>query len=266
MVSDGQDLQPYIIERWGSGTYRLQLYRGTKVAGNTPAFEILDPNHPKQPARYGTPPATLPGPAPHLAQHGAPPGFVAASSYAAPTWTPPGQPNFVQWQEAQERQAEREEQRSEARMARIRAEDDDRRRQREREDEDRRKRDLEDMERRMAQDKARASAEIEQMKVRHALDLEKSKQEHEYKMRQLELERERDAPGSEDVARLLEEAEDRILASVKKDEAPKSEWMAFLSPHMPAITTALGGLAKAAQDMAKKSAAAAAQSPEGGGQ
>lgn len=247
-VTDGQDLQPWILERWGSGKYRLAPFRGNTAAGPLAAFELMSAEHPQQPTRVGTPATSLPTPAGRAAPAAAP-----AAPWAAPA---PQLPTWQQMQEMQERAAERERAASAERLAAIRADEDERRARREREDEERRRRDLEDVERRAAQDRARALAELEQLRERHKLDLERSRQEHEMRIRQMEIERERErersAPSASDFAEALEEVEERILASVKPAEAPKSELMQMLAPHMPIILGALQGLAKAAQQAAAR--------------
>ncbi len=245
-VLDGQDLQPWILERWGSGKYRLCPFRGTTGAGALAPFELVDPIYPSQPVRIGTPST-------HLPQAPGAPSTPSAAPWAAPA---PQLPTWQQMQEMQERAAERERAASAERLAAIRADEDERRARREREDEERRRRDLEDVERRAAQDRARALAELEQLRERHKLDLERSRQEHEMRIRQMEIERERErersAPSADDFAEALEAAEERILASVAPKEAPKSELMQMLAPHMPTILGALQGLAKAAQQAANR--------------
>lgn len=247
-VLDGQDLQQWILERWGSGKYRLTPYRGNTAGGALAAYEMVSPAHPTQPVRIGSPAASLPTPA----------GRPASAQGPAAPWVGqvPQLPTWQQMQEMQERAAERERAASAERLAAIRADEDERRARREREDEERRRRDLEDVERRAAQDRARALAELEQLRERHKLDLERSRQEHEMRIRQMEIERERErersAPSADDFAEALEAAEERILASVAPKEAPKSELMQMIGPHMPIILGALQGLAKAAQQAAAR--------------
>jgi len=249
-VSDGQDLQPWILEMFGSGKYRFAQFRGSRSAGFSPPGEILSAEHPQKPHRQGGPMAPLPaGPAAlpiPPAQWGAP------SMQQQPTW--------IQLEEMRERAAERERQQSAERLAMIRADEDDRRARREREDDERRRRDLEDAERRAAQEKERAKAEMEAMRERYKLEMERSKQEHEMALKRLELERERDTP-ADDFARLLEEAEERIVEKMKANEPPKSELMQFLGPHMPTLIGIGTGLAKAAQEFARRPPAPSAAPP-----
>jgi hypothetical protein len=247
-VTDGQDLQPWILERFGSGRYRLAPLRGNTPGGQLAPFELVSVEHPQQAIRIGAPSAPLPAGPP-----------VVSGSAPASTWGPPANqaPTWQQIQEMQERAAERERQASAERLAAIRADEDERRARREREDEERRRRDFEDSERRAGQDRARALSELEALRERHKLELERSRQEHEMMLKRMELERERDAPSADDFADALEAAEERILASVKSQpEPPRSELMQFLAPHMPTIVGALQGLAKAAQQAAARPPAA----------
>lgn len=253
-VTEGQDLQPWIVERFGSGKYRLMLMRGSRNGGFSSPFEIADPAHPKRSSRHGGPEVALP-----LAGNSLAPGWAAqqpaAPSSAAPSWQ--------QMQEWQERTAERERLASAERLAAIRADEDERRRRREDEERDRRRRDQEDDERRLAVERDRVKAEREAMEARHRMELEKIRTEHEFRMKQAELDRERErersererTPTAEDFADALESAKEEILATVAKKEPEASPWgqlVAMVAPHMPTIVGAMQGLAKAAQQSAAR--------------
>jgi len=253
-VTDGQDLQPWILERFGSGKYRIAWYRANGHSfGKGPHQELVSAEHPQRPHRIGAPPAPLPGP---VAVQAAPvsPGPVNGSA-----WQPPQQPSWVQWQEMARDERERERLSSAERLAAIRADEDERRERREREDAERRRRDVEDAERRAASDRARALAELDALRERHKLDMERARFDHELRLKQMDTER---GPSADDFADALEQAKDDLRTELMAKPAEKpsefAQALSFVQPHLPAL---MGAIQEWARANARRAAAAAAAAP-----
>ena len=257
-VTDGQDLQPWILERFGSGKYKLAYYKANGMShGKSAHQELVSAEHPQRPHRIGAPPAPLPGP---MAQ---PAAAAPPTNGAAAPWAPPQQPSWVQWQEMARDERERERRDSAERMAAIRADEDDRRERREREETERRRRDIEDSTLRAANDRARALAELDALRERHKLDMERARFDHELRLKQLEQERDRDrGPSADDFADALEQAKEdlRVELATKPPEKPSefAQALSFVQPHLPAI---MGALQEWARANARRAAAAAIAPP-----
>lgn len=269
-VTEGQDLQSWILERWGSGRYRFQLFRNEgKNAGFSSPVDVADPAFPQLGRRHGSPAAVLPS--------------LPVSAGPAPVsvgWPPPGGalPTWQQMAELQERAAERERAASAERLAAIRADEDERRARREREEDDRRRRDREDMEYRAARDREAAKAELEAVRERYRLDGERAKNEHELSLQRLNAERERDRERDrlererlerertepQAFAEAMEDMEERLTEKLRPAvEPPKSELMQAVAPFIPQIVQVLGTLAGAAQKAAAAPRPAPAPIPQG---
>jgi len=243
-VVDGQDVAPWILERFGSGRYRLMLFKGGRPCGTSAPFEMVSPEHPQQAHRIGAPVAALPGPVASSSSSSSSSSPASSSS----SWAPPVQPSWVQWQELQREAIERERLASAERLAAIRADEDERRARREREEDDRRRRDVEDAERRASADRLRAAAELDALRERHKLDMERARFDHELRLKALETETTR-GPSAEDFADALEEAKEELRRELAKPEKPPSEFsqvMGMLQPHLPALMGAVSRYATAA--------------------
>jgi len=235
VVADGLDVQQWILERFGSGKYRLAFYRNSRAAGYSSPWECVDPDRPQQAHKIGAPVVGLPAAPPVPTAAWGPP---VAANYA-PTW--------LQAQELQERAAERERAASLERLQAIRADEDERRDRREREEEARRKRDQEEADRRLAGDRARAAVELDGLRERHKLDLERMRMDHEFRMQAAAAETARGNP-AEDWADALEAVEERLAERFAEKPAKPSEVGQFLQaiqPHVPAVIQVLQNLGRA---------------------
>ena len=255
-VTDGLDMQAWILERFGSGKYRLGLFRGARAAGFGPPFELMDPERPQQPHRIGTPAAPLPAaPAPGAPYPPGPPISNGFGGGAVPSW--------LQLQELQERAASREREASLERLQALRADEDERRERREREEDARRRRDQEESDRREAARERAAAAEITAMRERHKLDLERMKLDHEFRLQQMAAESPRD-----DFADALATLEERLTErfSAEKTEKPSelAKFFAAVQPHLPAVVGTLQHVGRAyAQNVAARQVPPPHMPPDG---
>lgn len=183
-VQEGESLHELVLQQWGSGRYRLQMLTGTgRSRGYRPTVELMDPDYPKRPARFGGP--TMPAP-PAAAVNGRPAPLPQALGFA----------DLIAIQreateqarlEADARRAKQEKEDDERRR-RADKEEDERREQRRADEQERRERDRREYEERQAAAKRIHEAEVQRAQRQHEADMQRRDQEHQRELEKIRAE------------------------------------------------------------------------------